>query len=100
MGLDLPSGGHLTHGFYTSKKKVSSSSIIFESLPYTVGEDGYIDYNNLDKLASIFKPKLIICGYSAYRDLDYKRFREIANKIIHYYYVICTFNGFVATGFR
>ena len=100
MGLDLPSGGHLSHGFYTNKKKVSSSSIIFESLPYSVNKSGLIDYENLNYLASIYKPKLIICGYSAYpRDLDYKKFREIADK--NNSYLLCDmahFNGFVATG--
>lgn len=99
MGLDLPSGGHLTHGFYTTSKKVSASSIYFESLPYSVDSKGIINYDELELLASKFKPKMIICGYSAYsRDLDYKRFRQIAdiNKSI----LLCDmshFSGFVAT---
>ena len=58
MGLDLPSGGHLTHGFFTSKTKVSATSVYFESLPYQIKEDGYIDYDNLEELASVFKQKI------------------------------------------
>ena len=50
MGLDLPSGGHLSHGFYTKKKKVSSSSVIFESIPYFITEEGYIDYDDLERM--------------------------------------------------
>lgn len=81
MGLDLPSGGHLTHGYYTSSKKISNSSIYFQSLPYTVGKDYLIDYIELESLALKFKPKLIIVGASAYpRDYDYSRFRSIADK--------------------
>ena len=82
MGLDLPSGGHLSHGFYLGSKKVSATSIYFESLPYTIKSDGYIDYDDLEKKANLFRPKLIICGASAYpRDLDYKKFRQIADNI-------------------
>jgi len=82
MGLDLPDGGHLTHGFYTEKKKVSATSKFFESMPYKVDpKTGLIDYDGLQKLAKLFKPKLIIAGISCYpRNLDYKRFREIANE--------------------
>lgn len=83
MGLDLPAGGHLTHGYYNSAKKVSASSIYFQSLPYGVGADGLIDYEEVKTLAAKFKPNLIIAGASAYvRDIDYEKFRTIcdANK--------------------
>lgn len=84
MGLDLPSGGHLTHGFYNSKGvKVSATSKYFESLPYKVNEEtGLIDYEDLFEKAKTFLPKLIICGASAYpREWDYAKFRDIANEI-------------------
>jgi len=82
MGLDLPDGGHLTHGFYTPKTKVSATSVFFESLPYKVDpKTGLIDYDELEKSAGLFKPKMIIAGVSCYsRNLDYKRFKEIADK--------------------
>ncbi|CAJ0847469.1 10575_t:CDS:2 [Entrophospora sp. SA101] len=82
MGLDLPSGGHLTHGWQTSKKKISTSSIYFESMPYRVNpETGIIDYDRLEENANLFRPKLIICGASAYaRDWDYVRLRKVADQ--------------------
>lgn len=87
MGLDLPSGGHLTHGFYTYDKTkntrvaVSATSVYFESLPYRVNQTtGIIDYDSLDAQANLFKPALLICGGSAYpREWDYARFRAIAD---------------------
>ncbi len=100
MGLDLPSGGHLTHGFMTAKRRVSGTSVYYESIPYKVGKDGLIDYDEMERLALTVRPKLIICGYSAYcRDLDYKRFRAVADKVGAF--LMCDmahFNGFVAAG--
>lgn len=80
MGLDLPSGGHLSHGYYTAKKKVSATSIYFESFPYKVNSEGYVDYDEMEKIALVYKPALIIAGASAYpRDWDYARMRKIAD---------------------
>jgi glycine hydroxymethyltransferase len=83
MGLSLAHGGHLTHGHQSDTKKVSASSLYFESKAYYVNEEtGLIDYDGLEKSAEEFKPNMIIVGASGYpRDLDYKRFREICDKV-------------------
>jgi len=101
MGLDLPHGGHLTHGFFTIQKKISASSIFFESMPYRLNEaTGVIDYDKLSEDAEKFRPKLIIAGASAYsRNMDYKRFREIADENGAYLMSdMAHISGLVATG--
>ncbi|KAL9312617.1 hypothetical protein ACSQ67_018069 [Phaseolus vulgaris] len=83
MGMDSPSGGHLSHGYYThGGKKVSAASIFFETLPYKVNpQSGYIDYDKLEEKAMDFRPKILICGGSSYpREWDYARFRQVADK--------------------
>ncbi|KAL7066266.1 hypothetical protein ACR3K2_32920 [Cryptosporidium serpentis] len=82
MGLSLQSGGHLTHGHYTNERRVSCSSYFFESLPYIAKNDGYIDYEELEKNAILFSPKLIFVGSSSYpRIIDFKKFKSICNKV-------------------
>jgi len=83
MGLDLPDGGHLTHGFMTEKRRVSATSVYFESMPYKVDQKtGLVDYDQLEHTAKLFRPKLIIAGSSAYsREFDYARFRSICDSI-------------------
>uniref|UniRef100_A0A5B6ZLP6 Serine hydroxymethyltransferase n=1 Tax=Davidia involucrata TaxID=16924 RepID=A0A5B6ZLP6_DAVIN len=83
MGLDTPSGGNTSHGYYTPNgRKVSGASIFFESLPYKVNpQTGLIDYDKLEERALDFRPKILICGGSSYpREWDYARFRQIADK--------------------
>lgn len=86
MGLDLPHGGHLSHGYQTPTKKISFISKYFETVPYRLDEStGLIDYDKLEELALIYRPKIIVAGASAYsRLIDYKRMREICDKVNAY----------------
>lgn len=77
LGMDLSHGGHLTHG-----AKVSSSGKYYESFFYGVELDGRINYDKVAEIANIVKPRMIVCGASAYtREIDFKRFREIADSV-------------------
>ncbi|KAI8366375.1 serine hydroxymethyltransferase [Choanephora cucurbitarum] len=89
MGLDLPSGGHLTHGYQTAKKKISASSIYFASMPYQVDPStGLIDYKRLEENAALFRPQLLICGASAYpAEWEYDTMRKVADQ--HGAYLMC-----------
>lgn len=86
MGLDLPHGGHLSHGYQTPTKKISAISKYFETLPYRLDEStGLIDYDKLEENALIYRPKIIVAGTSAYsRLIDYKRMRQICDKVNAY----------------
>lgn len=92
---------HTYVGFFTVNKKISATSIFFESMPYKVDpENGYIDYDALAKQARLFKPKVIIAGISCYsRCLNYKRFREIADENNAYLFSdMAHISGLVAAG--
>jgi len=83
MGLDLPHGGHLSHGYQTDTKKISMVSKYFESIPYRLNEEtGTIDYEECEKFAMRIRPKVLIAGTSAYsRLIDYAKMRQIADKV-------------------
>lgn len=84
MGLDVLSGGHLSHGYQTQGgKKISAASIYFQTLPFKVHpETGLIDYEKMEEIALLYRPKILICGGSSYpREWNYSRFRQVADKI-------------------
>jgi glycine hydroxymethyltransferase len=77
MGMNLDHGGHLSHG-----SPVNMSGKYFHCVPYGVNDDGFLDYDNVRKIALECKPKMIVAGASAYaRTLDFKKFREIADEV-------------------
>ncbi|MCR5725840.1 MAG: serine hydroxymethyltransferase [Lachnospiraceae bacterium] len=97
MGMSLACGGHLSHG---SPANISGN--VYNCVPYGINEEGYLDYDEIEKIAMECKPKLIICGASAYaRAIDFKRFREIADKVGAYLMAdIAHIAGLVATGYH
>ena len=95
MGMNLNHGGHLTHG-----SPVNFSGLYFNIVPYGVNDEGYLDYDEMERLALEHKPKLIVAGASAYaRAIDFKRFREVADKVGAYLMVdMAHIAGLVAAG--
>lgn len=95
MGMNLDHGGHLTHG-----SPVNFSGLYFNIVPYGVNDEGFIDYEELERIAIESKPKLIVAGASAYaREIDFARFREVADKVGAYLMVdMAHIAGLVAAG--
>jgi glycine hydroxymethyltransferase len=97
MGMNLAHGGHLTHG-----SPVNMSGSYYNIVPYGVNEQGFIDYDEVRKIALECKPKLIVAGASAYaRKIDFKIFREIADEVGAFLMVdMAHIAGLVATGYH
>ena len=95
LSMSLDHGGHLSHG-----SPVNFSGMYFNIVPYGVNEQGFIDYDEVERLAVEHKPKMILAGASAYaRTIDFKRFREIADKVGAYLMVdMAHIAGLVAAG--
>lgn len=101
MGLDLPHGGHLSHGYQIPSKKISKISEYFETLPYRLDvKTGLIDYETLEASAELYRPKIIVAGATAYsRLIDYPRFQAIAKKVGAYLLTdMAHISGMVAAG--
>lgn len=95
LGLSLASGGHLSHGY-----KISFSGTFYDSYTYELNAEGKLDYGEIEKIAKKVKPKMIICGYSAYSQIiDFKRFKEIANSVGSYLFAdISHISGLIIAG--
>ena len=97
MGMNLDHGGHLTHG-----SPVNLSGQYFHCVPYGVNDEGFIDYDEVERIAKECQPKLIVAGASAYaRKIDFKRFREIADEVGAFLMVdMAHIAGLVAAGYH
>jgi glycine hydroxymethyltransferase len=101
LALDLPHGGHLSHGYQTLDKKISAVSVIYETMPYRLNEEtGLIDYDKMEELAAYYRPKLVIAGASAYaRLIDYERMKKMCLKYNAYLMAdMAHISGLVAAG--
>ena len=97
MGMNLDHGGHLSHG-----SPANTSGTYYHIVPYGVNDAGFIDYDEVERIAKECKPKMIIAGASAYcRKIDFKRFREIADEVGAYLMVdMAHIAGLVASGYH
>ena len=97
MGMNLDHGGHLSHG-----SPANISGTYYHIVPYGVNDAGFIDYDEVERIAKECKPKMIIAGASAYcRKIDFKRFREIADEVGAYLMVdMAHIAGLVASGYH
>ncbi len=95
LGMNLAHGGHLTHG-----SPANMSGSYFKAVPYGVNDDGFIDYDEVRRIALECRPKMIVAGASAYaRTIDFKKFREIADEVGAYLMVdMAHIAGLVAVG--
>ena len=95
LGMSLAHGGHLTHG-----AKVNFSGKIYNAVQYGIDEQGYIDYDEVERLALEHRPKMVVAGFSAYsRVVDWQRFRDIADKVGAYLMVdMAHVAGLIAAG--
>ncbi|WP_313134457.1 serine hydroxymethyltransferase [Anaerocolumna sp.] len=97
LGMNLAHGGHLTHG-----SPVNMSGTYYNIVPYGVNDEGFIDYDELRRIAHECKPKMIIAGASAYgRKIDFKKFREVADEVGAFLMVdMAHIAGLVAAGYH
>jgi len=95
LGMSLAHGGHLTHG-----AQVNASGKLFHAVQYGVNDEGLIDYDQVQKLATEYQPKMVVAGFSAYsRPIDWARFRQIADSVGAYLFVdMAHVAGLVAAG--
>lgn len=83
LGMDLPSGGHLTHGYQSKTKKISASSLFFQSFSYKVDKNNVLNYEDIKMKYDECKPNIFVCGYSAYsRDINYKKLRDVVGECV------------------
>ncbi|KAH9385235.1 glycine hydroxymethyltransferase [Nematocida major] len=99
MGMNLPAGGHLTHGFQTKAKKISGTSLYFSSFPYGVDKNGELDYHAIRAQFNEVQPEILICGYSAHsQDINYAELKDIVGDSAFLYGDVSHISALIAAG--